>query len=455
MRRRTSRSAGTSSRSRAANAARSSSGWWAIELTESRLAIHSSRVLTTSRSISASRSSSNGPSSIGRRHSPESTRGRPGTPPRSNALSITASASSPRSANSTGMFQRITSAPCGRRTRAISATDSSPANQWKASAEKTASTLSSSSGIASPRPARASAPGTTSSRTARIASSGSTASTRANRGTSSRVSFPVPAPRSSTSASAPSPRSATTRSSSSSGHSGRPSSYSRAGRPNASGGASLDNAGEQRGPLLLDHLAGDHEALDLVRALVDLRDLGVAHHPLDGVLLDVAVAAENLHRVGGDVHRHIGAVELRHRRDLGQVGPLGALVDQLAALVEQATRRLALGLHVGEHPRDQLVLRDRLAHRLAALGVLERVAGRALCEAEALRADARPGAVEDAHRDPEALAFLAEQVVGRDAAVVEEDLAGGRALDPHLRLDPPDLEARRVRLDHEGRDPGM
>ena len=70
MRRRTSRSAGTSSRRRLANAARSSSGWCAIELTESRFAIHSSRVLRISRSTSASRSSSNGPSSTGRRHSP-------------------------------------------------------------------------------------------------------------------------------------------------------------------------------------------------------------------------------------------------------------------------------------------------------------------------------------------------------------------------------------------------
>ena len=66
-----------------------------------------------------------------------------------------------------------------------------------------------------------------------------------------------------------------------------------------------------------------------------------------------------------------------------------------------------------------------------------------------------PRAVEDPHRDAEALALLAEQVLGRDAAVVEEDLAGRRALDPHLRLDPADLEARRVGLDHERGDAGV
>src|SRR5207249_2132208 len=282
----------------------------------------------------------------------------------------------------------------GRRTRTISARPSGVANQWNASPEKTASTSSSSSGIASALPRRASAPETTSSSTASIASSGSTAYTWAKRGTSARVSFPVPAPRSRIVASASRSSSAITRSSSSSGQSGRPSSYSRAVRPKASGGASRSaNSGKEEGAVLLQHLACDHEPLDLVRALVDLRDLGVAHHPLDRVLLDVAVAAEDLDGVGRDVHRDIGAVELRHRGDLRQLGPIGPLVDQLPALVEEPARGLALRLHVGQGGGDQLVLRDRLPHRLARLRVLESVIGRALRESEPLRADPRPRAV--------------------------------------------------------------
>src|SRR5439155_382304 len=50
---------------------------------------------------------------------------------------------------------------------------------------------------------------------------------------------------------------------------------------------------------------------------------------------------------------------------------------------------------------------------------------------------------------PEPLALLAEQVLGGHAAVAEEHLAGRRALDPHLRLDPADLESGRVRFDDE------
>src|SRR5215207_1756870 len=57
----------------------------------------------------------------------------------------------------------------------------------------------------------------------------------------------------------------------------------------------LDAAGQQR-------LARDHEPLDLRGALVELHDLGVAHELLDGVLLDEAVAAVDLHGVRRDLH---------------------------------------------------------------------------------------------------------------------------------------------------------
>src|ERR1022692_3094329 len=84
------------------------------------------------------------------------------------------------------------------------------------------------------------------------------------------------------------------------------------------------NISRQERPALTHHLARDHEPLDLLRALVDLRDLRVAHEALDRVLLDVAVAAEDLHRVGGDSHRHVAALQLRHRGDLRQLPPVDA-----------------------------------------------------------------------------------------------------------------------------------
>src|SRR6476619_975508 len=108
------------------------------------------------------------------------------------------------------------------------------------------------------------------------------------------------------------------------------------------------NAGKEERARLAQHLAGDHESLDLLRSLVDLRDLRVAHEALDRVLLDVAVAAEDLHRV--DRHRHgdVPALELRHRRGLRELRVVGAVVDHAPEAVEEAARGLALRLHVRE-----------------------------------------------------------------------------------------------------------
>src|SRR4249919_2387426 len=63
-----------------------------------------------------------------------------------------------------------------------------------------------------------------------------------------------------------------------------------------------------------EYVPGDHEPLDLRGALVDLVELRVPHQLLDRVLLDVAVAAEDLDGVGGHLHRRVGREPFRHRR---------------------------------------------------------------------------------------------------------------------------------------------
>src|SRR4051795_5874677 len=112
-------------------------------------------------------------------------------------------------------------------------------------------------------------------------------------------------------------------------------------------------------PSALPHVAGDDDALDLVRALVDLRDLRVAHHALDGVLGDVAIAAEDLHRLDRHEHRRVGGEELGHRAVLAQLRVVA--VGQRAGLVEQLARRGRPRLHLRELELDSLQLVDRLA----------------------------------------------------------------------------------------------
>src|SRR5947209_2352151 len=62
-----------------------------------------------------------------------------------------------------------------------------------------------------------------------------------------------------------------------------------------------------------EEIASDDHALDLVGALVDLRDLGIPHEALHRVLARVAVAAEDLDRVSGNAHGGVAGVTLGHR----------------------------------------------------------------------------------------------------------------------------------------------
>src|SRR5689334_2916788 len=57
--------------------------------------------------------------------------------------------------------------------------------------------------------------------------------------------------------------------------------------------------------------ARDHHLLYLVRALADGEDLGIAVEAADGILLDVAVAAVDLHGFVGGAHREAACLELR------------------------------------------------------------------------------------------------------------------------------------------------
>src|SRR5262249_46395191 len=115
--------------------------------------------------------------------------------------------------------------------------------------------------------------------------------------------------------------------------------------------------------------AGDDEALDLARALVDLRDLGVAVVALRRELLRVAVAAEDLDRLAGRPARDGGGEQLR-LRPLDAVRAPGLLQPRRAP--RQGARRLDLGLHVGELLLDRSEPPDRAAERVALLGIAGR-----------------------------------------------------------------------------------
>ena len=53
-------------------------------------------------------------------------------------------------------------------------------------------------------------------------------------------------------------------------------------------------------------LFGNDQTLNLTGSLIDLEDLGVSHQFLYGILLIESVATEDLDRIDGDFHCHIG-----------------------------------------------------------------------------------------------------------------------------------------------------
>src|SRR5829696_6916215 len=174
------------------------------------------------------------------------------------------------------------------------------------------------------------------------------------------------------------------------------------------------------------YLPCDHEPLNLRGPLVDLEQLGVAHELLDRILLDVAVAAEDLDCVGGHLHRRVRGEALRERRLQRRAL---ALVEEPRRLPDQQPRGLDLGGHVGDEEVDPLVHGDRLAklHTLLRVhhGLLEGGPG------DPDGAGRGPGArvVESLHRDLEAFALLAEAVSRWHPNVLEGERRGvGRSL---------------------------
>ena len=101
---------------------------------------------------------------------------------------------------------------------------------------------------------------------------------------------------------------------------------------------------------------------------------------------------------------------------------------------------------------DELVAADLLAERLPLARVLDRALEARADHAARARGDREAAVVERVHRDLEALALLADQVLGRHLDVLEEELARRARPDPELVLLVARREARHPLLEHERAD---
>src|SRR5437763_1104631 len=192
--------------------------------------------------------------------------------------------------------------------------------------------------------------------------------------------------------------------------------------------------------------AGDDHLLDLVGALADREDLRVAVEAAHGVLLDVAVAAVDLHSLLGAAHGEASALELRLRRREAEVAP-GVLLA--GGLVDEQPRGLDLARHVGELCLDRLKAGDRPAEGAALAGIAQRLVERSLREPHTHRRDADAPDVEHAQKLPEAGTARAQEAVLGYVAVAERQGARVGGVPAHLAVGLALLVARRAVGDDE------
>src|SRR5690606_25213047 len=91
--------------------------------------------------------------------------------------------------------------------------------------------------------------------------------------------------------------------------------------------------------------AGDDEPLDLLRALVDLRNLRVTHKSLDRIILRIAVSAVYLDCLHRDLHRGIARHQLCH---CGFLAVRKAVRLEPGRLISKETGSLDRSCHVSK-----------------------------------------------------------------------------------------------------------
>ena len=171
-----------------------------------------------------------------------------------------------------------------------------------------------------------------------------------------------------------------------------------------------------------DEMGGDDHPLNLVGALVDGGDLGVAVGPFHLHALEEAAAAVDLQGIVGDLQRDVRGVHLRH----GGLHAIGlVLLLQLRRGVDKEPGATQLGGHIRQLEGDALLGRDWLAELDALLGIAQRLLKRALGDAQGLRGDSDASAVQRGHGDLETLALLAQQVFLGDLHVIEDQFRCG------------------------------
>ena len=121
------------------------------------------------------------------------------------------------------------------------------------------------------------------------------------------------------------------------------------------------------------HRAHDVEGVDVARALPDRVERRLAVEPGQAVLLDVAVAAEALERLGDHRRGALAHPELAERdAEPGDVG-LTAASNGVGEPQAEHGRRLRLEREVGQHVAHERLIDEEGSERATGAGVVDRL----------------------------------------------------------------------------------
>ena len=185
---------------------------------------------------------------------------------------------------------------------------------------------------------------------------------------------------------------------------------------------------------------------DLAGTAVDALDARVDEVAGDRVFLHVAVAAEELQALVRHFALQLGGGELG---DGGVGGAEFTAVVLLDGLFAERFVDLHLGVQVGEDEAGVLEFADRLAEGLAFLGVGDGALDHAFAGGDGAERQDQAFAGQFVHQVGEAAPFPAEDLVGADFDVLEEQLGGVGGVVAHLFQVPAAGEAGQAGVDGE------
>src|SRR5208337_1544578 len=179
----------------------------------------------------------------------------------------------------------------------------------------------------------------------------------------------------------------------------------------------------------LEKFPSDQHAPDLARASPDLVELCVAQEPARGIIVDVAIAAQQLDRVERYARGGLRSIKDRTRRILacGLVPVAGA-----GHGVDVSARRIERHIHIGNLRLHELERADGLAELFAFVDVRQHEIERGLHDAKRTRRQHSALIIEAGHKHVYAAANAADHVLFWHLAILEDEL--GRVGAAHAEL---------------------